>query len=185
MLTEPLTTDAGDVRGASWLGLGTDEEVIWAGKPSKYAMGSLIAAGPVIMLGGFLLWFLLDFPLNMDRLALLLVPVGVVVSAFWYYRWATTYYVITTHGLYQRVGIFSGRTRPVEYDNIEEVFVYEQPVVGSNLKFGDVRVYTASAAVPAANFKKVDLPHAIKQEIRDRIPQTKTEGATISQNPAV
>lgn len=185
MLTDQLTATPDDVRGAEWLGLGTDEEIVWVGKPSKYTMIPLIACGPAIMLGALLQWYLLEFPMNLDRLALLLVPVGLAVSVFWFYRWATTYYVVTTHGLHQRVGIFTGRTHPVEYHNIEEVFVYEQPVVGSAFGFGDVRVYTASASVPAVNFKKIDHPHDVKQEIRDRIPQDTTEGATISQNPAV
>lgn len=102
------------VENADWLNLTAGEEVLWAGRPSRFTIALRVIGGVVLaILGiGLSVWLLpvaeaAAVPRWTGYLPLSLVVVGLALAAFAYLNWVRLLYVITDEEIYVKYGFIS------------------------------------------------------------------------------
>ena len=159
-----------------WMARGDDEDVLWSGHPRLPTVLPAVAVGFTLLVVG------VGGAVTRGQLALLvLVPVGLAVSAGAYLRVVNTRYVVTDHALYRKTGVLSRRVDRVALRRVQNS-AFTQGVLGSAFDYGTVSVEAAGGGAIA--FADIDDPRAVRALVErqvggDEIPGTVEQWAAV------
>lgn len=132
-----------------WLTLEDDEEIVWAGNPSRTSMYGSYAFGILL---------------------LPLVGAGLLILAGAYLTRTNTDYVITTDGVYKKTGIFSRSVTEIEYEKIQNT-AYSASAMGRWLGYGTVEISTAGGSGVEMRIQGVENPQEVQQRLSARVTE--------------
>ncbi|WP_254767629.1 PH domain-containing protein [Salinilacihabitans rarus] len=141
-----MTASEIDSANLEWLSLEDDEEIVWASGPDRR---TLVPA------------FLIGIPLS-------IVLIGIFIVLGEYLRVTNTHYVVTTHALYRKTGVFSRGVKRIEHGKIQDIS-YSQSALGTRFGYGTVDVSTAGGAGVELSFDAVPDPRAVQRQISDLV----------------
>lgn len=132
------------VESTDWLPLTPGEEVLWAGTPSLAPATLPMAIGFGLSMAGVWLAREVEVSRVPERLALVLVPIGLAIVAWAYLtRWSTRY-VFTTKAIYEKTGVLSLSVTRVPIERVQNT-AFNQSLIERLLSYGDIAVYTAGS----------------------------------------
>lgn len=132
-----------------WLTLDADEEVLWAGKPSKKSLyGAYIVGLFLIPLLGF----------------------GLLVIASAYLTRENTDHVVTTKSVYKKTGILSRSVTEIEYEKVQNTS-YSAGPVGRYLGYGTVEISTAGGSGVEMSLRGVEDPQDVQKRLSRRVKE--------------
>jgi len=153
-MAEPSTIDP---EIADWLTLDEDEEIVWSEKPHK---SSLI---PALVVG----------------LPLSLILIGLFIIAGSYLQRENTQYIVTTDGLYKKMGILSRDVQRIDFGKVQNTS-YSQGFFGSQFGYGNVDISTAGGSGIEMQFRSVPEPREVQELINKRVKGSRGEPTTES-----
>ncbi|SNZ03089.1 PH domain-containing protein [Natronoarchaeum philippinense] len=165
------STDA-SIEDADWLHLSDDEEIRWAGRPSRFTLAPSIAVAAVVVLvggvfevglerlvGGGLPWPIAYAPLGVAL-------VGIAIAVWAYADWLRLLYVLTDEEIYVKQGLVSRDVTQVRLDRVQNT-AYDQSPRERLLGYGDVRVYTAGSSTEDVTFERIPNPDRVQNTLTD------------------
>jgi len=153
------------VEDADWLHLTDDEEVRWAGRPSRYTIAiQLAVAATAAAVGAGLILFVWEPTLLVTIAATVvgavLLLAGLGYGAYVYLKWRRLLYVITTEEVYVKEGLISRDVVQIRLDRIQNT-TYEQSILQRLLSIGHVELYTAGSGTQDLEMRHVPNPERI------------------------
>jgi uncharacterized membrane protein YdbT with pleckstrin-like domain len=134
--------------------LGSEESVLWTGRPRVTVVLPAALGGLVLVLAGFAGLFVFD-----SVAALALVPFGLAVSIGRYLRNQRTQYVVTDYALYRKTGVLSRTVSQAALDTVQNS-TYSQSLTGSLFGYGDIEFEIAGGGSFA--YHSITDPRAIR-----------------------
>ncbi len=152
-----------------WLSLAADETVDWRGGPriqTVYPWVGLSIVGTVAVLAAVALEVV-------SLLALLWLPVFVAPALWQYARVTRTVFLVTTHRVAVRSGVFGVTVRTAGLDRIQNTSVVQEPI-GRLVGYGTVTIDPAGG--PEFEFWNVDDPASVLSELESRREHASSSG---------
>lgn len=172
------------MQGFDWLQLDRDEELVWTGRPRTWSIiGTVGGALSTLLVAVVVVVAISGTPVGTEvpsrYLWLLVGGVGLLgagqVGAA-YLRIRNTDYVLTTHNLYRKTGVFSENVTRVGLDKVQNT-ILTKGLLGSRFDYGDVGVSTAGGSGVELRVTDVDDPGALRGELRRLVNATGGQSA--------
>lgn len=157
-MTDPATPDAASDRSLEWLVLAPDEELRWQDGPriqTVYPWLALAIIGSLAAVAAIALELL---PL----VGLVLIPVFVAPAVWQYAHVAHTTFIVTTHRIATRSGVFGVSVRAVPLECVQNT-QRSQHAVGRLVGYGTVTIEVAGGS--DLHFWNVDDPASIQARL--------------------
>lgn len=152
-----------------WMARGTDEAVVWDGRPRIQTVLPAVAVGVVVLAGAVAVGVALSEPL-----VSLVGLVGLAVPAASYARVTNTRYVVTDRALYRKTGVLSRRVQRVSVDRVQNS-TFAQSITGSLFDYGTVTVEAAGGG--EIRFEDVDDPREVRAVVDRRLGDDEIPGS--------
>jgi uncharacterized membrane protein YdbT with pleckstrin-like domain len=159
-----------------WMARGTDETVLWEGRPRIQTVLPSAGVGVVVLAGAIAVATVMGRPL-----VGLLGIVGLLVPFSSYLRVTHTRFVVTNYALYRKSGVFTRTVQRVSLDRVQNSTV-SQGLTGSLFDYGTVSVEAAGGG--GVQFENVDDPRAVRTVIDGRLGRDELPG-TVEQWTAI
>lgn len=162
--------DTADTRDApDWVELTGDEDLVWMGHPSWYALSGSIGLTVVLVIAGIAILALVSLPLGWIGAGLVLV--GVLVAVAGSVRRRSVTYVITDEEVYTKTGFLSRQVDNLRLDRIQNTG-FDQSILERIFSYGDVRVETAGTGETEIVLRAVSNPGRVNAMLTERIAET-------------
>lgn len=159
-----------------WVTLGSDEEVVWTGRPSpylvKYYIGVAVGVGLAAVLA---LWIL---PANWQWVGWVTLVAALAVAGYAYVAYRATVYVVTSAKVYRKRGIVRTSVDTVRLDRIQNVS-FSQTFLQRLVNCGDMAIDTAGSGGTEILFRSVPHPSRVNGLVIDRLPGDGHERAAV------
>ncbi|MFW6436076.1 MAG: PH domain-containing protein [Halococcoides sp.] len=146
------TADTEEAASFDWLTLDEDEKVLWVGEPHVASIVPALAVGVV--------------------LSIVLIGIPIIVAA--YLGRQNTVFLMTTDGLYHKKGILSRDVQKIGFEKIQNIS-FSQGALGASIGYGTVDISTAGGSGVEMQFRGVEEPKSVQEQINRRIRQTRGE----------
>jgi uncharacterized membrane protein YdbT with pleckstrin-like domain len=150
-----------------WVTLTTDEDILWAGRPSIYMLLHGILGDIAILVLGVISWMIDIGVISVDTILIDLLPltliaiISILIGLFSLIAtllyWLSIQYVVTSEEIYVKKGIVSRQAVNTRLDRVYNT-EFQQSILGRILSFGDVQIQTAGTGGTDVRFRMVDNP---------------------------
>ncbi len=138
-----MNYDRETIESANWISLSKNEDVRGWSHSSIYPYVPAFLMSVLMILAGLILPFVVNVEGLLLYGILALIPIGILTIVLEYIKYITVFYVFTDDRVFRKRGVLKHYTRSVGYDSIDKVKT-EQSLIGRILKFGDLKVITAT-----------------------------------------
>lgn len=170
-----------DLEEADWLHLGSDERVLWSGRPSRLTIAVSVIGGLLLGLAGIAAtWWALGWAADagvpdwFGYLPLLVALAGVGWAGYVYLHWLRLLYVLTDEEIYVKRGLVSRDVTQIRLDRVQNT-TFEQSMVERVFRYGDVSIYTAGTSTDDVCFRDVPNPQRVAGILTDLIGEHSEE----------
>ena len=154
----------------AWMARGTDETLVWTGRPRIQTILPAVAVGVVVFGGALVAALAFETP-----------PLGVVgivglaVPLWSYVRVTNTRFAVTDRALYRKTGVVSRSVQRVSLDRVQNS-TFAQGITGSIFDYGTVSVEAAGGG--QIRFEDIDDPREVRELIDRRLGDDEVPGST-------
>ena len=163
----------------SWVSLDADEELLWVGHKSWWAVGWWVVGGAVLVLGGLAGTGFLAGPSDLVEPPLTLAPLiavglGIIVAGYALLKHRSVAYAVTENEVYEKRGVVSSNVTQIPLSRVQNIEM-SVGLIDRLLSYGNVTVRTAGTESPNIHLVNVPKPRDLHDTISARL-DTQNEG---------